>query len=371
MDVEHRRDRHVHVVPVQAPLGLRRAQSRHRRQRMQHELAVAEEHPLGQPGRAGSVKGGRAGVLVEILEAETRVRLRQQRFVLARAIRLLRRRRLVRQPYDHLHASQPGTNFIEHRRKFVVYQQHARAGVVERIGDLFRRQAHVYRHQHRRHHRYREIALQVAMTVPVHHRHRIAGLDAEPRERARKPPDALAELAIAVSRQVAIDDLLLRIDRERRVQQLPDEQGVAVGRGRRLDQPAAVIGCHGLLPFLVRFTGRHEQALPACRAAYLATWGRNRVWNHALKARSPAGKANAPPTHRNGSAPRRDLTTTREPATPGSEPHPRRTCPPPNQHRPDRIDSQPPDQGRGFSAHSTSKAIPSNAVWTTRSGWQR
>ena len=69
VDVEHRRDRHVHVAfAMKRPMLARHAERRQVGHRVQHQLAVAEVHALRQPGGAGGVEGRRARVLVEVGE---------------------------------------------------------------------------------------------------------------------------------------------------------------------------------------------------------------------------------------------------------------------------------------------------------------
>jgi hypothetical protein len=68
VDVEHRRDRHVHVFAVDVPLAVGAAQRGGTTQGVQHQLAVAEIHALRIAGGAGGVEGGGLGVFVEIGE---------------------------------------------------------------------------------------------------------------------------------------------------------------------------------------------------------------------------------------------------------------------------------------------------------------
>ncbi len=79
-------------------------------------------------------------------------------------------------------------------------------------------------------HRHGEVALEVAVTVPIHHRHRVGGLHAKPLERASKAADALAQRPVAVAATASIDDLLRRLMRQRREQQLFDDQREVVSR---------------------------------------------------------------------------------------------------------------------------------------------
>jgi hypothetical protein len=56
MNVKHGRDGHVHVAGVQGGLAAVAAQAGEDAVGVEHELAVAEEHPLGHTGGAGGEK---------------------------------------------------------------------------------------------------------------------------------------------------------------------------------------------------------------------------------------------------------------------------------------------------------------------------
>ena len=100
VNVEHRRDRHVDVARRER--RVRRVGERSgRRERVQHQLAMAVVDALGQPGRAGRVERRRPRVLVEIAgtgtkasppRASTRTRRRTRAWIATSA----RRRRSAR-----------------------------------------------------------------------------------------------------------------------------------------------------------------------------------------------------------------------------------------------------------------------------------
>jgi len=90
--------------------------------------------------------------------------------------------------------------------------------------------------QHRAHHRHGEIALEIAVAVPVENGDDVAGPYAEFCEPAREPPDALAEDPVAVPRQVPVDDLLIGRVHHRVVQQMLDEKGILIGRRTDVDE---------------------------------------------------------------------------------------------------------------------------------------
>ena len=129
-------------------------------------------------------------------------------------------------------------------------------GVVERVDDLLGREPPVHGLQRGAHAGDGEEALEVAVAVELHHRHDVAGLDPQAGEPVGEPADAAAEIAIAVTEPVAIDDFLVRRGGQRRQQQLLDEQRVAVCGRRDCDWIAE----HAALP-------SHRDRPGACRAA--------------------------------------------------------------------------------------------------------
>src|SRR5258706_11642965 len=100
--------------------------------------------------------------------------------------------------------------------------------MIDRIGDLVRRQADVYRLQDGPHHRDGKIGLQEPVAVPVEDADGVAGADTEPAEAGSEPPDALAQATIGETLQVAVYDLLIGRHQERRGPQLLDEQGILI-----------------------------------------------------------------------------------------------------------------------------------------------
>ena len=105
-------------------------------------------------------------------------------------------------------------------------------GMVQRVENLLRRQAHIYRLQHRAHHRHGEKGFEIAVAVPIHESHGIALPDAELLQAVGQPPQALEKLAIGEARMIAIDDLLIARRRHRRMQQLLDQQRIGIRRRR-------------------------------------------------------------------------------------------------------------------------------------------
>ncbi|MNV35537.1 hypothetical protein D3C71_1269850 [compost metagenome] len=160
---------------MQAPLLVRAAQRRHPGQGVQHELPMTEVDALRQTGGAGRVEHGGAGVLVEIGEGGDRLGLSQACFVFDREA-IGQRATFIVQQHPRLQFRQLPGDALKHGQEFTIGQDHLGPAVLQRVGDLFRRQADVHHHQHRADHRHREVAFQIAVAVPVHHRHRITGL---------------------------------------------------------------------------------------------------------------------------------------------------------------------------------------------------
>ncbi|MNN41997.1 hypothetical protein D3C81_1561490 [compost metagenome] len=107
--------------------------------------------------------------------------------------------------------------------------------MVHGVEDLLRRQAHVDGVHHRADHRDGEHAFQVAVAVPVHHRHGVTGLYPGFGQHIGQPGDALVELWISQPQLIAVDDLAGLFIAAARHQQALDQQRVGVGALGGLD----------------------------------------------------------------------------------------------------------------------------------------
>ncbi|MCY1331853.1 hypothetical protein D9M69_175280 [compost metagenome] len=222
----------MHALPF-----ARRAQARCRRQRVQHDLAVAVADPLRVAGGAGGIEGGRLGVLVEVRELEVCRRLRQQRLVLAGERHAgLRHLLAIGQQHEARVAGELRADLLDHRQEVRVHQHDRGAGIVERVEDLLGRQPHIDGEQRGPHHRHAEIAFQVAVAVPVHHGHGAAMADVQRSQRRGQLADAVAEIAEGVAHLAAVADLLVAVEAQGIGQQLLDQQRIGVGRLGRCDQ---------------------------------------------------------------------------------------------------------------------------------------
>lgn len=73
------------------------------------------------------------------------------------------------------------------------------------------------------------------MTVPIHHRDGVAAAHAVCLQRIGQPADTGVEITVGLAMNVAVDDLMIGGGRQRRMQQLLDQQRISVGRRRKLD----------------------------------------------------------------------------------------------------------------------------------------
>ena len=234
MNMEHGRHRHVDVVAMKAALAGREAVFDQAGQGVQHDLAMAEEDALRPARRPGRMKGGRAGVFVEIGERIVRRAERQQGLIFAfdREVGFRRLGAVVHEDVG-LDRLQVILEFLHQRQKVSVEEDRRRAAVVDRVGDVLGRKAHVDHLQDSAHHRHCEIALVIAVAVPFEDGDDVALIDANLGKTAGEPPDALAEGPVGVASEIAVDDLLIRRAHHRGVQEMLDQQRIGIGRRRR------------------------------------------------------------------------------------------------------------------------------------------
>ena len=255
MHVEHRCDRHVDVVRAHQPRIFPTADGHRRGQGVQHQLAMGEVHAFGVTGGAGGVEGRGDRILVEVREVVARRGVGQQAFVLADAVRQANIVRIaVGEQQGLLHGGQLAGDRLVQRYELAVDQHEAVVGVVHGVEDLIRRQPHVDGVHHRADHRDGEHAFEVAMAVPVHHRHRIARLDPGRGQHVGQPRDPFVEGAVVVTQLVAVDDFPAALVAHAGQQQALDQQGILVGVRRGLDDTGLQHGGHPVLVGLVRCT---------------------------------------------------------------------------------------------------------------------
>ncbi len=154
---------------------------------------MAEADTLGQPGRSTRVIGCGKRILVEVGEAVVGRGVKQQILILAGEGEPADPGLLPVQHQDEPRdLGQLILDGFEHRDEIVVDEKHRRTCVIDRVGDLFGRQADVHRLQDGPHHRHRETGLEETVAVPVEYPDGVAHADTEPGEARRQPSDAVA-----------------------------------------------------------------------------------------------------------------------------------------------------------------------------------
>ena len=242
--MEHGRNRHVDVVRLKAAvrsIGKRKLAGHG----MQHQLTMAEVHALGQPRSAGGIEGRGAGVLVQLGELVVRVRAAQHVFVFGVVLDGgLRRFAGIVQKNDLFHRVDLVLDRLEQGQEFGVDQNDIVLGMIDGVQHLIRRQAHVHHVQHGTHHRNAVEAFQVTMGIPIHHRHGVAGLHAQPGQTRRQTPDTLSHLLIGKAELVGVNDLLLGRRSHSLLEHVLDKQGIGISRRCTRDD----IGSHAKSP---------------------------------------------------------------------------------------------------------------------------
>jgi len=191
---------------------------------------MGEVHALRIAGSTGGVERGGDGVLVEILKVVVRTGGGQQLLVLADQIRQLGGLfRQIGQQQGFLHRGQVRRDGLIQSDELAVDQHEAVLGVVHGVEDLLRRQPYVDGVNHRAEHRDGEHAFQVAMAVPVHHRHGVPRLHPGRRQHVGQPRNPLDQGRIAVTQLVTVDDLAGFLVTGAGHQQPLDQQWILVG----------------------------------------------------------------------------------------------------------------------------------------------
>ena len=101
--------------------------------------------------------------------------------------------------------------------------------MVDRVGDLFRRQPDIHRLQHGSHHRDSKERFEKPVTVPIENADGVARANSNAMQRRSEAADALPDVAISEALQIPIDDLLMRRLDDRRVPQLFEDQRILIG----------------------------------------------------------------------------------------------------------------------------------------------
>jgi hypothetical protein len=136
---------------------------------------------------------------------------------------------------EGLGRGEPVLDLFDQRQKIDVEQYRRCARIVEHVGDVVRCQADVDRLKDGAHHGHSEIALVVAVAVPIEDGDHVALFDADLGQSAGEAADTLAEGAIGPSPDVAVHDFLIGRSNHWRMEQMLDEQRIGISRRRRLD----------------------------------------------------------------------------------------------------------------------------------------
>lgn len=169
-------------------------------------------------------------MFVEVGEIVLRARPSQQLLILADQVGQGRMGiHPVGQQHSALDRGQLAGNGLVQLDEVTVDQHQAVFGVIHGVENLVGREAHVDGMHHCTDHRDGEHALKIAVAVPVHHCHGVAGLHAGFAQHVGQLRDALAQLCIGQSHLVPVDDLTGLFVAAGRHQQALDQQGVGVG----------------------------------------------------------------------------------------------------------------------------------------------
>jgi len=195
-------------------------------------------------GRPGGIEDRRPRLFVELGKIVEGCRGGQHRLVLD--VDLERRGRLgpiLIDQDDLLDRLELVLHRFEQGEKIRVDDHDVIAGVVHRIEDLLRGQPPVLRVQNGPHHGNGEETLQEAVAVIVEHADGVALLDAEFLQAVGQTVNPLVELSIGQPDLVPIDDFLLGSVKQRRLQQMFDQQLVLVAF-----PPFVYLSCHKTRP---------------------------------------------------------------------------------------------------------------------------
>ncbi len=212
--MEHRGDGHIDIINAHPSLSCRTRQPNRDAQSMQHNLALTEINPFGISCRSRRIKGCRPNIFAEVRRIETGRRAVQQVFILA-----VKRNSGCSVPLSTSIAKTDNLldcrgfslEAFEQRSKVIMDQQCGIGRMVNGVENLLRRQPDVDRVQHSADHRDREKTLQVSMSVPIHHRDRVARTYSQTLKSARQALNPIEEFTVSKAQITDGDDLLPRM----------------------------------------------------------------------------------------------------------------------------------------------------------------
>ncbi len=234
MDVKHRCDRHVDIVTMKSSVAARPVARHNEGEGMQDELPVREIHAFRQACCAGCVKCRCPHVFIEVRKIIVGAGGFEHFLVAGNR-------------HDADISFEAIANLIDDRHEVGVHEDDVVLRVVDRVQDLAGRQPDIDRVQNGANHGYGEKAFKIAMAVPVHDGDRVTGTNAEFRQGIGQSAETLAKCCIAVALLVCVDNLLVSCLCHRRMQEVPNQQRVVIGRGGR----RRLLVCHwdfGSLP---------------------------------------------------------------------------------------------------------------------------
>ena len=223
--VEHGRDRHVHIRVMNSLLPGGHSQRSQARQRVQHHLPMAIADTFRPVSGGGRVERCGFCVLVEVGEFVIPRTGIQQLFILdgelEQSFGLFR---AVCEEHELLHRLDAIFHGFQQGQEIAVHQKDIIFGVINGVENFLRREADINGMQHGAHHRNPKVAFQVTMAVPIHHAYGVARFDSEVRQPVRKAPGALAQCAVAVALEIAVNDLLFGRAHECRLEKMFNDQ---------------------------------------------------------------------------------------------------------------------------------------------------
>ena len=190
---------------------------------------MAEEYPLGFASRSSRIKCRCRRIFVEVFELKPALGGIQHGFIFDHAIIgyfgffTIVEINQFRGPLESI------PDPFDDGQKIRMHQDHIVFGMIDGIEYLLGRESDIDRMQYRAHHWNREKTLQVAMIIVVHHRYSVSFLHSYRSQAACELVYALGKYAVGITR-ITADNFLFGRAGQRRVQQVPDQQRIVIGR---------------------------------------------------------------------------------------------------------------------------------------------
>ena len=170
-------------------------------------------------------------MLIEIRKSEFCGSGGQQSFILANQRHVsLWLALVIAEQYVVMHGIDAALDRLKNWQEIAMYQDDVIFGVIDGIEDLIWRKTHIDGMEHGSDHRHGIEAFEVAVTVPVHNRNGISGLDAEFSEGVGETADPLAQGTIIEAQLVAVHNLLGGVVYDRISEQVFNQQRIGISR---------------------------------------------------------------------------------------------------------------------------------------------